>query len=154
MPASVMQRAEKVLMNISDDLRNIQAQAYTSQDRIAKQIHKGYVDQKWVLYRKPAMEALSIGAYLVVAYDPSKLMQKLGTTDRKEALDFLSRVSGAVTSVAVEPSNISVQANLQRLNLGQAELTNFLNNWPSVIQAHDAALQRLQNVEGTNRQGG
>lgn len=94
MPASVMQRAEKILINISYDLRNLQTEAYRSQDDIAKRTKAAYVSQQRVLYIKPFMEALSMGAYLVVAHDPSKLMNALripnsnAENERKEAFDL------------------------------------------------------------------
>lgn len=149
-----MQRAETVLLNISADLRTIQSQAYALQDSIAQKTHDGFVDQKWVLYRKPFLEAFSMGAYTFVAINPAGLKAALNLTDDKQVLDLVSKATAALTSVAVEPSSVSVQASMQKLQAGQAELTTFHNSLQSMMQTHDAALQRLQNMEGANRQAG
>lgn len=95
-----------------------------------------------------------MGAYAVVAVNPAKLKGALNLTDEKQALDLVSRATAALTSVAVEPSSVSVQASLQKLQAGQGELTTFHNSLQSMMQTHDAALQRLQNMEGANRQAG
>lgn len=154
MPASVMQRAEAVMLNISADLRTIQSQAYALQDNLAQKTHDGFMSQRWVLLRKPVLEACSIGAYAFVAINPQKLQDALKLTDKKEALDLVSKATTAFTSVAVEPSSVSVQASMQKLQAGQTELTTFHNSLQSMMQTHDAALQRLQNMEGANRQTG
>ena len=154
MPASVMQRAEKVLIDISYDLRNIQSEAYKTQDRVANQIHEGYKDKKWVLYRKPVLDSLSLGTRIVANYNPAKIMQALGTTDRTEALTLLKNSLDILTSIPVDGSNVAVDANLDKLKSSQGELATFHQSMQSMIQTLDTALQRLQNMEGANRQAG
>ena len=154
MPAPVMQRAEQVLNNISYTLRNIQSETYATQDRIAEKTQEVYSNQKWVLYRKPLMETLSLVTYAIVAYNPNQLMKALRTTNREEALNFLSRSTGAISSLSVEPASVSAQATLQKLQSGQTEITTLHQSLQSMIQTHDAAIQRLQNMEGAARQAG
>ncbi|MGH2611807.1 MAG: hypothetical protein ACRDFB_02010 [Rhabdochlamydiaceae bacterium] len=166
MPASVMHRAENVLNNISNTLRTVQSEMYALQDRIAEQIHQAYLNQNKVSLRKPVMELLSLATYCVAAYDPAGLTTHLTKTlnlmgqDKKgnsiplkeKTLDLVSRFTGSVSSMLVEPSQVSTQENLQKLQSNQGEISTLHQSLQTMIQTHDTALQRLQNMEGANRQ--
>ncbi len=154
MPSSVVERAEKVLLDISWDLSEIQKHGYQIQDSLAKRTHEGYITQKWVLYRKPFIEGMGLASYIIVAYDPSKLIELLKLADKKEVLEIVGRVSGGLTSLLVDPSNVAVQGEIQKLQTGQQELSGFFNHLMGIRQTHEGAIQRLQNMEGANRQAG
>lgn len=154
MPLPVNQRAEKVLLEISSDLRQIQSQLFAAQDATAAKVNEGFQDHRRIALRKPVMEIATAALYVWVAKDPSKLMAALRMQDPKSALEFLTKISTAVNSLASDPSNMSAQANMQRLQSAHTEISSIQSSLVNAMQTHDAALQRLMNMEGANRQAG
>jgi len=154
MPASVMQRAEKVLLEISADLRTIQSQAYDLQDALAKKTNDGYSSQRNNLLIKTVLQGSSLAARVWVVGNPTTVKRLIRINEDKEAIDLVSNSMNALTTLLTEPSGVMLQSNMQKLQSNQAELTTFHNSLQSMMQTHDAALQRLQNMEGANRQAG
>lgn len=153
MPASVMQRAETVLLNISSDLRTLQNQAFEIQDHLARRTNDTFIKQKSLSHKKFAMEVISLAGNSYVAINPAKVMQIMRLNEKKDAQDIVGKLTGAISSIAFEPANLSIQADAEKLKTGQQELSAFFNSLSGIIQTHDTALQRLQNMEGANRQG-
>ncbi len=151
MPAQVTVRAERVLMNISTLLRTVQSETYASQDRLAGLTDEAYKNHKWVLMRKPIGDTLSMAAYAITALNPS-LVPLLGQLPSEAALKIVSTTTGAATSLFSEPASAGSQAELQKLQAAQSEIASLHSSLQSMIQTHEAALQRLQNMEGANRQ--
>lgn len=154
MPASVMQRAEAVMINIAGDLRRIQSHAYDLQDTMAQKTHDGFLSQKNNLLMKTGLQGASLAARVWVVKNPGIVKRFVHINKDKEAIDLISNGMNALSTLAVEPSSVSIQANMQKLQAGQTELATFHSSLQSMMQTHDAALQRLQNMEGANRQAG
>ena len=170
MPASVTQRAEQVLNSISYALRDIQSQAYDTQDRVAKQTQEVYRTQKQILCKKPAVDIFSLATRALVGWfapaesmrsfsppipnlTPKQHAQELAKT-KQAHIDLFERCIGAASSSWLDPSNTAAQAEIQKLQAGQAEISTLQTGLQTMIQTHDAAIQRLQNMEAAARQAG
>ena len=143
MPLSAVQRAEKLSLTITGQLREIQMNAYATQDRVAKDIHDAYKEQKWVIFRRPAAEIFFSAASSIVIL-----------TYSKEIGEIIGRGSSVANGLFVEPASIDVQSKQQQLQTRQSELTTWQQGWSSIMQTHETALQRLQNIESGARNAG
>ena len=169
MPASATQRAESVLNEISYALRNIQSNVYEAQDRIAKQTQEIYGKQKEVLAQKPAADIFAqlvhAGANWLIPAESFRLSHEIPDLTPKEYgqeldknkkahIDILDRSIAVVSSALLDPAKNAADAELQKLTVGQQETSTLQNSLQTMIQTHDAAIQRLQNMEAAARQAG
>ncbi len=184
MPIPAAQRAEKILLNISHELRNIQLDAYNGQDRTAQAIHKTYQSHAGNLYQKSGLEFLSLVGSLAIPYLASRQITSLSANiqnyqllerndqikptvankfikelnseiqkiseNTKQTQEYMGKAIGVVSSL-MDPSNMKSQTDAQRLATAQSELGTLHQALQSAIQTHEAALQRLQNIENSTR---
>lgn len=166
MPMSVIQRAEKILLNISSDLKALQQELYPVQDRGIEKTQKVFTQQSHILFRKPLIEGLGLFASIGAASAPYLLgrvnyswannaLQYLQTKENQTLLqEWINKGTAFSASAFVEPSKVRSDAELQRLNQQQQECSNLQSSLQSMIQTHETALQRLQNIESTAKSAG
>ncbi len=184
MPIPAAQRAEKILLSISHELRSIQLDAYNGQDRTAQAIHKTYQSHAGNLYQKSGLELLNLVGSLAIPYLASRQIASLSATiqdyqlwarndlmkptdankfikelnsdiqniseNAKQTQEYMGKAVGVASSL-MDPSNMKSQTDAQRLQTAQSELGTLHQALQSAIQTHEAALQRLQNVENSTR---
>jgi hypothetical protein len=164
MPSQVNLRAEQVLLKISGDLRDIQMQAFSLQDKLAEKINIGYNDSWKNAIKKPGLDILGSAVIFWFSRNPTNLMQALNIAvqvDPQEqekakarAIDFLNTGLNHATSLLTGPSGVSTSASLQKYDAQKNELLTVNQLLTSAIQTHEQAVQRLQGQEGANRQAG
>lgn len=164
MPSQVNLRAEQVLLKISGDLRDIQMQAFSLQDKLAEKINIGYNDSWKNAIKKPGLDILGSAVIFWVSRNPTNLMKALGIAAQADpqeqekakarAIDFLNTGLNHAISLATGPFGVSTSASLQKNDAQKNELLTVNQLLTSAIQTHEQALQRLQGQEGANRQAG
>lgn len=165
MPMSVIQRAEKIMLNISSDLRSFQSEAYAMQDRTAQKTKDVYSSQAGLMHRKAFIEGLNLAGSVVVLVYYQKQIQALGpqasesvrqglTNTQNHGIEFLQKAASFFSSLLVESPKISNDAESQKLGLQQQENSSLQSGWQNAIQTHESALQRLQNIESNTKAAG
>jgi hypothetical protein len=170
MSRSVIERAERVLNDISYALRDIQSDVYKAQDRIAKKTQEVYGSQKDILAKKPFMDICAQLAHAGAGwFIPAECFRSLSheipnlspeehgkelAKNKRDHLDILDRSIAVISSAWLDPEKSGTDAELQKLNAGQSETSTLQNSLQTMIQTHDAAIQRLQNMEASARQAG
>jgi len=142
MPMPALQRAEKLLLKISADLRTVQMQAYQMQDDLAQRVHQKYCRLTEVSKENPDLEK---GRFLL------KLTSFVTSdeTVKKLTLEGADAWAGVQKNQRVETPQTQVQGELTKLQTDQGQISGLLEGFRSMMQTHEAALQRLQQIESS-----
>lgn len=165
----VAQRAEEVFLKISSHLGNLQRESLSLQDRLAKKTKALYQRQAAILFGKSLVEGLSlVGSVAVFSHYQKKIdqlnqnqTQPLYKELKKKLEKTQEQMVGAVTrggtmlSALTEPVKIFLSdIPSQATTITQQENSTFQGSLSSIIQTHETALQRLQNIESSAKAAG
>jgi hypothetical protein len=143
MPMPAIQRAEKLLLKISADIRTMQMQTYELQDKLAQKIHQKYCRLTDIVKENPTLQESSL------VYKALSFVVTNDETRRKLFQEGADTFIGVQRTHRMDAPKTQTEGKLGSLQSQQGQLASLNDGFRSIMQTHDTALQRLQQIEGS-----
>ena len=143
----VMQRAEKVFLELGHRVSELRDQTYAQQERLAKKVVEVFQRQTVTKQQLPSIELLKAASSVAIAV-------KYEGPTRELFNKGIEAAANAQRTTSVDIPEVAAQSEINLLQSQQGQVNNSQSAFQSAQNTIDTTLQRLQQIESSAKAGG